>query len=386
MRDKEALFSLVVFAIVAFLCAGAYYLHTGQLGVLFAMFGIGICTAALFHRALQEYFSAHKASMRERDEQSCRILQELCERIQQSQGVQEDGNRHVAAELHDVRERIDVLTQCFRESLSALREGSTERNALLTEIRGLTDKVDGLSAVHEKAITGITQNEQQLAQIGQELASLKPIQVQAEAIRSELRAGNQQMAALLADILPNLSSALEERMSEMQQLVSLALGKLEENQRDAIIPLRTLAALQKSSVELLEALAASQQKVAEQLGELSESAEGIWDACDLQSKAVETGNLHLENIVGAQVKTVDFACAMDDFRKQLKTYAKSIEDAMDDVCQPVTDLGEHLSNSLQSVVQEIERQNVAQQTVMEQYKSMTAKDMQMLERLVKAMK
>ena len=52
----------------------------------------------------------------------------------------------------------------------------------------------------------------------------------------------------------------------------------------------------------------------------------------------------------------------------------------------MTDLGEHLSNSLQSIVQEIERQNVAQQTAMEQYKSMTAKDMQMLERLVKAMK
>lgn len=344
MRGKEALFSMVTFSIVAFLCAGAYYLHTGQLGVLVAMFGIGICTAALFHRALQEYFSVHEASMRERDEQSRQLLQELCGRMQQSQAVQEDGNRHVAAELHDVRDSLNALTQCFRESLSSLREGSTERNALLTEIRGIADKMDVLSAVHEKIITGITQTEQQLAQIGQELALLKPIQVQTEAIQSELRAGNQQMAALLADVLPNLSSALEERMSEMHQHVSLVLGKL------------------------------------------SESTEGIWDSCDRQSKAVAMGNLHLENIVDAQVKRIDFTCAMDDFRKQLRTYAKSMEDAMDDVCQPMMDLGEHLAHSLQSVAQEIERQNTAQQTAMEQYKSMTAKDLQLLEQLVKEMK
>ena len=59
---------------------------------------------------------------------------------------------------------------------------------------------------------------------------------------------------------------------------------------------------------------------------------------------------------------------------------------LDEIQQPIMELGENLSGSLQAVMQELKAQHKAQQSAMEQYKSMTAKDVQILEQLARAVK
>ena len=85
MKGHETMFSFAVFAVAAFFCAGAYYLHTGLIGALLAMLGIGICAAALFHRALQQYFSARAEMQQVRDEKEQQQLQRICDLLRQSQ-------------------------------------------------------------------------------------------------------------------------------------------------------------------------------------------------------------------------------------------------------------------------------------------------------------
>ena len=86
MKGNEYMCSFAFFAAVAFFCAGAYYLHTGLLGALFAMVGIGLCTTALVHRCAQQYFSVQEERQQERKVSTEQRAQHLNVQLQQIAG------------------------------------------------------------------------------------------------------------------------------------------------------------------------------------------------------------------------------------------------------------------------------------------------------------
>lgn len=164
-------------------------------------------------------------------------------------------------------------------------------------------------------------------------------------------------------------------LAEIRQGISQPLGILAENQRAVI--------------EKIGMLTATQQGCAEKLAELAELGVEMLTACDRDAALAEKGNEHLSNMERGQMKRGELTVKLDDLDGQLRGLRHSadhLEGMLDEIQQPIMELGENLSGSLQAVMQEIKAQHKAQQTAMEQYKSMTAKDVQILEQLAKAVK
>lgn len=241
MRGRGTLFSFSVLAVGGFLCTGTYYIHTGVSGALFAMIGIGIGAAGLFHRALQQYLSAREERERTQDEWAQRSVQHLT-------------------------------------------------NSLF-----------------------------------------------------------------------KLFAALEKGMTEHRQSLS----------------------------SQLEALTEQQHTTAQQCEQLVKIAQDILKACESNGKQAEAGNQYLDQMADAQVEKETLSRKLDALDKQLKNIHKetmNVADHIEDLEAPFKALGSPLSEALERVMKDIEQQNKAQQAAMEQYQAMTTKDMQMLERLVRAVK
>ena len=309
MKGHETMFSFAVFAVAAFFCAGAYYLHTGLIGALLAMLGIGICAAALFHRALQQYFSARAEMQQVRDEKEQQQLQRICDLLRQSQETQESGRVCVAEELTAMRAGVEALAESGKESLAQM-------NDVVTLSR------DMCGAFHE---------------------------------------GNRQVNSLLAEVLPNLFSALEERMAAHRQELTAKLGEISEHQLGSV----------------------------QQLEILTEVLRDILNVCDFNGKKADAANRHLAQMAEAQIKQDELLRKLEDIYQRLKkihSETKRSGDAAEDLQKPLEALGAPLSDTLGRVMQEIKAQHKAQQTAMEQYKSMTTKDVQILEQLARAVK
>lgn len=164
-------------------------------------------------------------------------------------------------------------------------------------------------------------------------------------------------------------------LAEIRQGISQPLGILAENQRAVI--------------EKIGMLTATQQGCAEKLAELAELGVEMLTACDRDAALAEKGNEHLSNMERGQMKRGELTVKLDDLDGQLRGLRHSadhLEGMLDEIQQPIMELGENLSGSLQAVMQEIKAQHKAQQSAMEQYKSMTAKDVQILEQLARAVK
>ena len=308
MKGNENLFSFCVFAVTAFFCTGAYYLHTGLLGALLAMLGIGICAAALFHRALQRHFITQEEIASVRDEAEQQRLQQLFEQMQQEREMLLRGNQELADALHSVREKLDSIAESGMETRGHLQEIANERREL----------------------------------------------------RTETQKGTKELNNLGADVLPRLFSALEARMTEMRQDVA----------------------------EKLEAFTEQQQITVQKLGELTEKAQDIVEVGDINSRKAEAGNQHLAQMVQTQTEQLARLEKLDHLRLLRKIYdeTKRTGDAAEDLQRPLEEMTAPLSDTLTRVMKDIEHQNKAQQVAMEQYKSMTEKDMKLLEQLAKAVK
>ena len=164
-------------------------------------------------------------------------------------------------------------------------------------------------------------------------------------------------------------------LAEIRQGISQPLGILAENQRAVI--------------EKIGMLTATQQGCAEKLAELAELGVEMLTACDRDAALAEKGNEHLSNMERGQMKRGELTVKLDDLDGQLRGLRHSadhLEGMLDEIQQPIMELGENLSGSLQAVMQELKAQHKAQQTAMEQYKSMTTKDVQILEQLARAVK
>lgn len=164
-------------------------------------------------------------------------------------------------------------------------------------------------------------------------------------------------------------------LAEIRQGISQPLGILAENQRAVI--------------EKIGMLTATQQGCAEKLAELAELGVEMLTACDRDAALAEKGNEHLSNMERGQMKRGELTVKLDDLDGQLRGIRHSadhLEGMLDEIQQPIMELGENLSGSLQAVMQELKAQHKAQQSAMEQYKSMTAKDVQILEQLARAVK
>jgi len=164
-------------------------------------------------------------------------------------------------------------------------------------------------------------------------------------------------------------------LAEIRQGISQPLGILAENQRAVI--------------EKIGMLTATQQGCAEKLAELAELGVEMLTACDRDAALAEKGNEHLSNMERGQMKRGELTVKLDDLDGQLRGLRHSadhLEGMLDEIQQPIMELGENLSGSLQAVMQELKAQHKAQQSAMEQYKSMTAKDVQILEQLARAVK
>ena len=164
-------------------------------------------------------------------------------------------------------------------------------------------------------------------------------------------------------------------LAEIRQGISQPLGILAENQRAVI--------------EKIGMLTATQQGCAEKLAELAELGVEMLTACDRDTALAEKGNEHLSNMERGQMKRGELTVKLDDLDGQLRGIRHSadhLEGMLDEIQQPIMELGENLSGSLQAVMQELKAQHKAQQSAMEQYKSMTAKDVQILEQLARAVK
>lgn len=241
MRGRGTLFSFSVLAVGGFLCTGTYYIHTGVSGALFAMIGIGIGAAGLFHRALQQHLSAREERERTQDEWAQRSVQ------------------------------------------------------------------------------------------------------------------------YLTNSLFNLFAALEKGMTERSQSLSSQLGALTEQQHTT----------------------------AQQCEQLVKLAQDILKACESNGKQAAAGNRQLEQMAAAQVEQETLNRSWRDLHQQLKKLHEAtvnVADHIEDLEAPFQALGSPLSEALERVMKDIEQQNKAQQAAMEQYQAMTTKDMQMLERLVRAVK
>ena len=163
-------------------------------------------------------------------------------------------------------------------------------------------------------------------------------------------------------------------LAEIRQGISQPLGILAENQRAVI--------------EKIGMLTATQQGCAEKLAELAELGVEMLTACDRDAALAEKGNEHLSNMERGQMKRGELTVKLDDLDGQLRGLRHSadhLKGMLDEIQQPIMELGENLSGSLQAVMQELKAQHKAQQSAMEQYKSMTAKDVQILE-LARAVK
>ena len=262
MKGHENLFSFAVFAGAAFFCAGAYYLHTGLIGALLAMLGIGICAAALFHRAMQQSLLAREERRQVCDEEARGQIQAICDLLRQSREAQESGSICVAEEMTAMRAGVAVMA-------------------------------DGMTA-----------------------------------LRSE------------------------------------------------------------TSVQLRE-MAQHQQLTVQKLGELAETMQEVLGVCDLQTRKAEACRQHLAQMAGEQVEKDALLRKLEDIYQRLKkiqSETKRSGEAAEDLQKPLEALGVPLSETLARVMQEIKAQNKAQQSAMEQYKSMTAKDVQMLEQLARVVK
>lgn len=308
MKGNENLFSFCVFAVTAFFCAGAYYLHTGLLGALLAMLGIGICAAALFHRALQRHFITQEEIASVRDEAEQQRLQQLFEQMQQEREMLLRGNQELADALHSVREQLDSIAEFGMETRGHLQEIANESREL----------------------------------------------------RTETQKGTKELNNLGADVLPHLFSALEEQLSELRQDVAEKLG----------------------------AFMKQQQTTVQKLGELTEKAQDIVEVGDINSRKAEAGNQHLTQMVQMQTEQLARLEKLDHLRLLRKIYdeTKRTGDAAEDLQRPLEEMTAPLSDTLTRVMKDIEHQNKAQQVAMEQYKSMTEKDMKLLEQLAKAVK
>ena len=164
-------------------------------------------------------------------------------------------------------------------------------------------------------------------------------------------------------------------LAEIRQGISQPLGILAENQRAVI--------------EKIGMLTATQQGCAEKLAELAELGVEMLTACDRDAALAEKGNEHLSNMERGQMKRGELTVKLDDLDGQLRGLRHSadhLKGMLDEIQQPIMELGENLSGSLQAVMQELKAQHKAQQSAMEQYKSMTAKDVQILEQLARAVK
>jgi len=189
-------------------------------------------------------------------------------------------------------------------------------------------------------------------------------------------------------------------LAEIRQGISQPLGILAENQRAVIEKIGTLAAVRQGCTEKLAEnqcvviekigmLTATQQGCAEKLAELAELGVEMLTACDRDTALAEKGNEHLSNMERGQMKRGELTVKLDDLDGQLRGIRHSadhLEGMLDEIQQPIMELGENLSGSLQAVMQELKAQHKAQQSAMEQYKSMTAKDVQILEQLARAVK
>lgn len=171
----------------------------------------------------------------------------------------------------------------------------------------------------------------------------------------------QQSVQHLTISLFNLFAALEKGMTERSQSLSSQLGALTEQQHTT----------------------------AQQCEQLVKLAQDILKACESNGKQAEAGNQYLEQMAAAQVEQETLNRSWMELHQQLKKLYKAtvrVADRIGDLEAPFKALGSPLSEALERVMKDIEQQNKAQQAAMEQYQAMTTKDMQMLERLVRAVK
>ena len=139
-------------------------------------------------------------------------------------------------------------------------------------------------------------------------------------------------------------------LAEIRQGISQPLGILAENQRAVI--------------EKIGMLTATQQGCAEKLAELAELGVEMLTACDRDAALAEKGNEHLSNMERGQMKRGELTVKLDDLDGQLRGIRHSadhLEGMLDEIQQPIMELGENLSGSLQAVMQEIKAQHKAQQ-------------------------
>jgi hypothetical protein len=140
MRGNEYLCSFAFFAAVTFFCAGAYYLHTGILGALLAMVGIGLCTTALVHRCAQQYFSAQEERQQERKVSTEQRAQHLNVQLQQIAGQLKELNE-IHLSLLPIQERYARSTERSGEHLALLAEWLIEKNKTSQQLEAILQKL-----------------------------------------------------------------------------------------------------------------------------------------------------------------------------------------------------------------------------------------------------
>ena len=140
MKGNEYMCSFASFAAVAFFCAGAYYLHTGLLGALFAMVGIGLCTTALVHRCAQQYFSVQEERQQERKVSTEQRAQHLNVQLQQIAGQLKELNA-IHLSLLPIQERHARSTERSGEHLALLSEWLIEKNKTSQQLEEILQKL-----------------------------------------------------------------------------------------------------------------------------------------------------------------------------------------------------------------------------------------------------
>lgn len=255
MRESAMMFSFAVLAAAAFFCTGTYYSSTGMWGAIPAMLAFGICSSALFYRALQQYFSAQEETERARDERAQRSDQTLLDLLRQSRETQESGYMLVAEELSGMRTGMEALMRDVCQEVSS-------KLGTLTEQQQAVVQQCGELAQSAKDILNVCDINSRKAETGnQYLAQMAESQVEKEVLNRKLEDLYKWLKKIheatmrVADAAEDLQKPLETLGEPLSATLERVMNDIEQQNKAQRLAMEQYKAMTTKDMQMLEQLA-----------------------------------------------------------------------------------------------------------------------------------
>lgn len=236
MRGCGTMLSFSALAVGGFLCTGTYYIHTGVSGAMFAMIGIGIGAAGLFHRALQQHLSAREERERTQDEWAQRSVQ--------------------------------YLTNSLFNLFAALEKGMTERSqSLSSQLGALTEQqhttaqqCEQLVKLAQDILKTCESNGKQAEAGNQYLDQMADAQVEKETLSRKLDALDKQLKNIhketmnVADHIEDLEAPFKALGSPLSEALERVMKDIEQQNKAQQAAMEQYQAMTTKDMQMLEQL------------------------------------------------------------------------------------------------------------------------------------